>query len=985
MIDTATTVIEPDVRSGTTTAPIADAARAGLVSHPELFERLGHAGRVTLVSAPAGSGKTVLLRSWVSAAGLAGHAVWVSVQGERRDPQQFWISVADALRGTTAGAELVRPLTAAPDLDGWAVVERLLDDLAPLKDQIWLIIDDLHELGCDKTLSQLELLVNRAPQQLRFVFATRHNLRLGLHRLRLEGELTEIRATDLRFTVDEARVLLRMAGVELSDSALGMLVERTEGWAAGLRLAALSLCGHPDPERFAAEFCGSERTVAEYLLAEVLDRQSEEVRRLLLRTSVLERVNGELADLLSEGDGAEWVLHELEEANAFVMSLNADRSVFRYHRLFADLLQMELRRIAPDEVTALHQVAAQWFVEHGLPVEAIRHAQAAQDWRLAARLLAEHWPGLHLSGQDATVHALLAGFPAEAHVWDAEVAAIVAADELAQGSVEAAERYLELAARGSASVPAGRRGQLQVLLGVVRLLVARKRGNLSAVAEEARQLQAAADAPDTAQPGLGEELRALALINLGITEVWTSRFSEARRHLEQGVVLARRIGRPYLEFTGLAYQVPLEGFWSMTRATECSTQAVELARQHGWTDDPAAGIGYIMLADELVWQGRPDEAEPWVRRAERTVRPDAEPAAGLVICYVRGLLEVVRGRDQKALAAFEAAERLAGLLAAPHLLIPATRARLLEALVRTGQTERAERALAGLGDQDRDCGESRIAVAALRLAQDEPQAAAAALAPVLDGSAAVGRPTWLVQAFVLEASVRDALGDPAAAGHALERALDLTESDSALSAFLLQPAPDLLHRHARDCAKHAALIAEIFRLLPGGHAEPGRRQEMAFAPVADVSAQAAPRLEAAVRLAEPISQSESRVLRYLPTNLSAAEIARELSVSVNTIRTHMRHLFAKLDVHRRTEAVARARALGLLNPAPHFESPDRAAALDDMHRPARRLAGTLVRMPVAAGAARAAAQLPGAARHLRSAKVLAGRSSTGSGRSLRWR
>ena len=203
----------------------------------------------------------------------------------------------------------MRPLTAAPDLDGWAIAERLLADLAPLADRVWLVVDDVHELG-PEALRQLELLVLRAPAGLRFVLAARHDVRLGLHRLRLEGELAEIREPDLRFTVAEARELLADAGVDLPEVAL--LVERTEGWAAGLRLAALSLAGQPDPGRFAEEFSGTERTVAEYLLAEVLDRQSDPVRRLLLRTSILERVNGELADLLTEDEGGERVLQDLE-------------------------------------------------------------------------------------------------------------------------------------------------------------------------------------------------------------------------------------------------------------------------------------------------------------------------------------------------------------------------------------------------------------------------------------------------------------------------------------------------------------------------------------------------------------------------------------------------------------------------------------------------------------------------------------------------
>ena len=252
-------------------------------------------------------------------------------------------------------------------------------------------------------------------------------------------------------------------------------------------------------------------------------------------------------------------------------------------------------------------------------MEAIRHAQAAGDWGLAARLLADNWPGLQLGGQAATVHAILAGFPAGAAAADAELAAVAAADELAQGSLEAAERYLGLAERGlrAASVPAGRRGQAQVLLGMVRLLLARQRGNLPAVAEEARRLQALTEAPEAAPAGLGEELRALALVSLGITEFWAARLEEAERHLEQGVALARRIGRPYLEFTGLAYQAPIEIGRSFARAAERGRQAVELAGRHGWTDEPPAGIAYMTLAGGLAWQGRPEEAEPWVQRAER--------------------------------------------------------------------------------------------------------------------------------------------------------------------------------------------------------------------------------------------------------------------------------------------------------------------------------------------------------------------------------
>ena len=875
----------------------------GIVARPELWDRLDGTARVTVVSAPPGSGKTVLLRSWIDQAGLAGRVAWVPVGRDERDPQRFWLTVLDGLRATSAGS-LVRDLTPAPDLDGWAIVERLLDDLAPLAEPLWLVVDDLHELGSEPARRQLELLMMRSPPELRLVLATRHDLRLGLHRLRLEGELTEIRRDDLRFSRPQARALFEAAGVELAAPTLGLLYERTEGWAAGLRLAALSLAGHPAPDRFAAEFSGSERTVADYLLAEVLERQSQEVRRLLLRTSVLDRVSGPLADALTGGAGGELILQDLEAANAFVVALDAARSWFRYHRLFADLLQLQLRRTAPDQVDALHRTASRWFADHGYPVDAVRHAQAARDWAPAARLLADHWPGLQLDGQAATVHALLARFPAETRAADAELAVLAAADELTAGSLAEAERLLELAALGAPSVPRERRGQLDVLLGMVRLLLARQRMNLPAAAEEAHRLRVVADDPDTAPLGLGEELRALALINLGITEYWGARLAEAAPHLEQGADLARRIGRPYLEFLGLAHLTSIASVRSSpyALAEERAGQTIELARRHGWTDDPAVGIAYISLAAGLIWRGRHEEAANWVRRAERTLRAEAEPVTAIATRYVRALLELARGRDQDVLATFQAAERLSRLLEAPDWPLMRTRALRLHALVRLGETGRAEQDITDSGEQGLASGDIRLALAALRITQDDPRAATAALAPVLSGAAPVPPTTWLAHAWLLEAIARDALGDPAAARDAMRRALDTAEPDRALTAFLLHPpAQELFDRYTPDRPEHAALVAEIRSLLP---AEPNPGAHGGSPRPADSS-----------RLVDPLSKSEIRVLRYLATNLSTPEIARELSLSVHTVRTHVRHLFVKLGAHDRTKAVARARTLGLLAPS----------------------------------------------------------------------
>jgi len=301
-----------------TRVQVADAAppgATGLVPRRELFALLDRAlsGRVTVVSAPPGSGKTFLLRSWLKQAEPGLRVAWVSLERGESDAQRFWLSVVGALRDAVGDNSFVEKLTPSPEFDGVAFVERLVSDLDSLGEQVVLVIDDLHELNSADALAQLELLLARLPRALYLVLVTRRDPHLQLARLRLAGDLTEIRAADLRFTLDEARELLAAAGIELSEAALATLHERTEGWVAGLRMAAIALAEHPDPEQFVAEFSGSERTVADYLLAEMLDRQPADVRNLLLRTSVLERVNGPLADLLTGGTGSERILQNLEE------------------------------------------------------------------------------------------------------------------------------------------------------------------------------------------------------------------------------------------------------------------------------------------------------------------------------------------------------------------------------------------------------------------------------------------------------------------------------------------------------------------------------------------------------------------------------------------------------------------------------------------------------------------------------------------------
>src|SRR5882672_8122649 len=357
------------------------------------------AGKVTIISAPAGSGKTSLLRAWAGRPGQPHRLALVQVQRDQHDAQQFWLALLGAVRhatGANSGAELP---AATPDFNGHAMVDRVLSELADAHGGVTLVIDDLHELHSPEATSQLTRLLTSLPPNVHAILSMRHDVRLRLHRLRLAGELAEIRAADLRFSEHETRELLKASGIALSAAGAALLHQRTEGWAAGLRLAAISLTGHPDPERFVTEFSGSDRTVAEYLLAEMLDSQPPDVQDLLLRTSLLDAVNGELADLLTGRPGSGRILLNLEDANAFVESLGPERAWFRYHHLLTDFLRLELRRTLPEEVPVLHRRAAEWLIRHGQVVDAIRHTQAADDWADAARLLADHSFSLTLDGQ----------------------------------------------------------------------------------------------------------------------------------------------------------------------------------------------------------------------------------------------------------------------------------------------------------------------------------------------------------------------------------------------------------------------------------------------------------------------------------------------------------------------------------------------------------------------------------------------------------
>jgi LuxR family maltose regulon positive regulatory protein len=867
-------------------------ATGWLIDRGDLLAALDRAvaRKVTIISAPAGSGKTSLLRAWADRQGERYRLAVLQVHRDQQDAQQFWLAVLDAVRHASATAGRAGPSAATPDFNAPAMVDRVLSELADAGAGLTLVIDDLHELNSPEALAQLGRLLPNLPPHVHALLTTRHDLRLGLHQLRLAGELAEIRAADLRFTERETRMLLDASGIALSEAGATLLHQRTEGWAAGLRLAAISLAGHPDPERFVAEFSGSDRTVAEYLVAEMLVRQPDQVQDLLLRTSLLDRVNGELADLLTGRPGSERILLELADANAFVVPLDPERTWFRYHHLFGDLLRLELRRTLPEDVPALHRRAAGWFIRQGQVVDAIRHTQAAGDWPDAAGLLADHSFGMTLDGQAQTMQALVRAFPpGEDHP---ELALVRAAGDLVQGRLAEAAAHLAVAETYAEAAPPDRQRRLQVAIASLKLSLARRRGHLASVIEQVRFLASPVTGQSDEDIALGSDLRAMALMNLGTAEAWSLGLEDAERHLQEGAVLAREIGRPYLEvgcLAQLAFASKIHPFATTQRRCR---EAIALAERYGWGTEPVIAPALMTLASTMVWTGEFDNGERWLRRTVRALQTDTGPDIGLLMHIVSGMLHACRGGHPEAFEEFSAAEYLRSQLAGSHALASQVTGWLLATLARLGRPGEARAVLAAIDDERAGSGEIRDACAVICLAEGDPAGALAALADVLDGTAPVIGYVTVVEAQLLAGLAHRELGDQRAANRAAERALALAEADRLVLPFAMTGSRELLEALPRHQTAHGALLAGILDVLHGSSPAAGNQP-----PPAGV---------------EELSPGELRVLRYLPTNLSRPQIAGELSVSVNTVSTHVRSIYAKLQVRDRSSAVRRARELRLL-------------------------------------------------------------------------
>jgi LuxR family maltose regulon positive regulatory protein len=874
----------------------------GLLDRGDLVQLLDRAvnKRVTVISAPPGSGKTSLLRAWADRATDSRRVAFVSVNRDQQNAQQFWRTVLDAIRSSACSIDPQTQPAGTDELDDDHLVDRVLSELAEQVEPVVLIIDDLHELRSADAVTQLERLLAILPSSARVVLSSRRDPPMRLHQLRLADEFSEIRAADLRFTEREARELLAACEINLSDAGVAALYKPTEGWAAGLRLAVISLSGHPDPERFVAEFSGTDRAIGEYLMAEMLERQPSEVQSMLLRTSLVDRINGELADLLAGRSGSEQMLLELEEANAFVVSLDAQRSWFRYHQLLADFLRLELRRTLAHEVPDLNRRAAQWFADRGEVVEAVRHTLAAGDWPDAARLVADHSFRWVLDGQAGTIRAVLQAFPEGASVDHPDLALAHAAAELNQGRLEEAVAQLALAESHLRSAPPARRRRLAVAIASLRLGVARRSGQFSEVIEQVNLLDASI-ADESSEPiAMGSELRGVALLNLGIVETWSGRLVDAERHLSEGATLAQTIGRPYLEVACRAHLGFPSKLVSIATARERGRQAVALAERHGLGDRPILAPALGAVGGMAIWMGEFDEGERWLSRAWEVGSVHVDPAAAVLLHLATGMLHAGRQRHPSALEEFAAAAHVQSLLTGVHALAPRIFGWLAATQARLGMPEEARATLTGFSAEPRQIGviyDGQMgaiynARAVICLAEGDPVAALDALGGVLDSSPPVAPAFTLVESHLLAGTAHLYLGDQSAAAAAAEAALATAEPDRLIFPFAITEAADLLDALPRHKTAHGALLADIVDLLRGASA-PSTDREL-------------------LSQSEELSPSELRVMRYLPTNMTRPEIARELYVSINTVNTHIRNIYSKLGARDRSSAVQRARELRLL-------------------------------------------------------------------------
>jgi LuxR family maltose regulon positive regulatory protein len=876
---------------------------------------------LVLLSAPAGAGKTVLLASWIQTRRLPGTPCWLSLDDDDNDASRLIADLLSALRdseATTRGDALER-LTAPPGARTERFLPLLVNALAELSAPVVMVLDEVHELTSPQATATIDFLVRHAPEQFRLVLAGRADPPLPIERLRVGGTLTELRIGDLAFDREETAELCRQLELSLSDADVDSLWVRTEGWAAALRLAAFSLHGHPEPTRFLAELSGTDRAVADYLISEVLAHLADDRREFMLRTCIVDAVNPELADALTGLDGGAPTLVALEHSGAPVHPANIDDHGrwYRFHPLFRELLRAHLHHAHPEEIPFLHRRAARWYAEQGETMSAIRHALTGEDWEQAGNLIAENWLELFLTGRSAAMRGPMAQLPADILVADPRLAAAFAGSRLQDGDLESAERYLTVARRARVALPAHAREHLELTIATVALHLARLRAQSADAERLARRLTRLARAG--AHPNW-TSLRSFALANLGAANLWSGDHESATAPLQEALALATEHHHEQIVLDCLAQLAIVHLLRDeLGRAEESSTRAFELAEQRGWCEGPAAASAYLACAAVSYRQGEFERAEGLLSHAAGAAETAAAPVQ-LATVLLQALTLAAAGPRSAARGAL----KLRALLAAarpndrfPDFLKLALADIESRVLLAAGEPEQARAALAQSGALLAPSPELTVRRAAIELHAGEPERAAVSLALLLDGEwpidletapqahrdgtdestpklaadarARKPRASTLLEAWLLRALLEHDRGERRAAAEALDRALALAEREPFRDAFLVNgPAVcELLELQAQTGTAHPALLEVLIE---------GACQH----PTIDIA------------LAEPLTEREQRILRYLPTMLSNAEIGAEVFVSLNTVKTHLRSIYRKLGANGRADAVEKARALGLL-------------------------------------------------------------------------
>jgi LuxR family maltose regulon positive regulatory protein len=872
-------------------------------------------GRV-LVCAPAGSGKTALLADWARGGGRP--VAWLGLDGGDSDPVRFWRYVIAALDRARPG--LAGRVGPPPSRSFEGLVTALINELAadPGPDEVLLVLDDYHLAGSGPVHESVAFLLENLPPGLRVVVSGRADPPLPLARLRARGQLAELRAADLRFTPEEATALLgEAAGPGLPGTAVAALVARTEGWAAGLQLAGLSLRGHADAAGFVAAFSGSHRFVLDYLADEVLDGQPGQVRAFLLETSVLERLTGALCDAVTGRAGSRAMLQDIERAGLFLVPLDEVRGWWRYHHLFADLLRARLQAEQPGRVQALHRAAAAWCEEHDLADDAVRHALAAGDAAWAARLMERHVETLLGRSEGATLRRWLSALPAQA-ARDRPRLCLAQAYDAAMGfQLEALEALLDDAERAFAASgdepyedPAGRADSVlaNVPAGIafLRAVLARLRGDAALAADYNRQALAQ----------LGEDdwlMRSFVRWNQAAADWLGGRFGPAERGLAEVLAERRAVGALFAGFLPMRVCYDLgevqRAQGNLDTALATCRQALEGAgesRQAALT-----GPAHVGLAQVFYERNELTAALDHATRGVTLCRQLAFTAA-----LATGLAVVARIRHAQgdAAGAREAMGGAGQVELSPQVIalfnpVPSQRAGLLLAQGDVGAAAQWAKAADLSPDDEPDYPRepAYLVLARVLLAQHRPGQALALLQRLLDSAASQGRTGSVIEIRALRALAMMASGDEPAAVAALAEALALACPKGYVRVFA-DEGPPMKGLLGRLIAAQRAEPSPARRVPPGCLA----RIVQAFDAEPAVPGSGRRATPAVPGLVEQLTSRELEVLGMLAAGTPNQVIAEELFVTLFTVKKHVSHILDKLGAANRTEAVARARELGLI-------------------------------------------------------------------------